>query len=121
VLVEDASTGIVLAQELPKIVKVPVKAVPVERDKISRLYLHQAKFEAGHVHFPQGASFLRDFLAELFAFPHGKHDDWVDSMTQALSHKVSNYLQSLERMCSLYEGIAFEYAIRSMADAKGRR
>jgi predicted phage terminase large subunit-like protein len=120
ILVEDASTGIVLVQELPKIVKVPVKAVPVERDKISRLYLHQAKFEAHHVHLPRGASFLPEFEAELFAFPHGKHDDWVDSMTQALSHKVSNYMQSLERMCSLYEGIAFEYALRNMVAAKGR-
>jgi predicted phage terminase large subunit-like protein len=121
VLVEDASTGIVLAQELPKIAGVPVKAVRPEFDKRIRLYQHQSKFEAGHVHFPKDASFLPEFLAELFAFPHGKHDDWVDSMTQALSHKVSNYIQSLERMTKLYEGLAFEVAIRRMADAKGRR
>ena len=85
ILVEDASTGIVLAQELPKILRVPVKAVPVERDKISRLYLQQAKFEAGHVHFPRGASFLPELEAELFAFPRGKHDDQVDALSQLMT------------------------------------
>jgi hypothetical protein len=35
-----------------------VKPIPIERDKIGRLYV-QAKFEAGLVLFPKGASFLR--------------------------------------------------------------
>ena len=112
ILVEDASTGIVLAQELPEIVRVPVKAVPVERDKISRLWQHQAKFEAGHVHFPKGASFLPELEEELFAFPHGKYDDQVDSLTQALSHEIPNYVRSMEGITRLYQGIAFEVALR---------
>jgi predicted phage terminase large subunit-like protein len=120
VLVEDASTGIVLAQELPKILRVPVKAMPVERDKISRLYLQQAKFEAGHVHFPREASFLPELLAELFAFPRGKHDDQVDSITQALSYEVPRYGQSMDGICRFYENLAFEFALRNMAAAKGR-
>src|SRR5581483_6480104 len=46
ILVEDASTGIVLAQELTKIVRARVKAVPVQGSKTMRLYLQQGKFEA---------------------------------------------------------------------------
>jgi predicted phage terminase large subunit-like protein len=121
ILVEDASTGIVLAQELPKIVRARVRAVPVRDSKTMRLYLQQGKFEAKHVHFPKGASFLRELENELFAFPKGKHNDLVDSLSQALSYEIPRYIQSLERMNHLYASIAFEHAIRQMADAKGRR
>lgn len=121
ILVEDASTGIVLAQELPKIVRARVKAVPVQGSKTMRLYLQQGKFEAGHVYFPKGASFLRELEDELFAFPKGKHNDLVDSLSQALSYELPRYIRSLENMNRLYAGIAFEHAIRQMADAKLRR
>ena len=91
ILIEDASAGIALAQELAKTVHIHVKPVPVERDKIGRLYVHQAKFEAGLVHFPKGASFLPELEAELLAFPDGKFDDQVDSLSQALSYQGSSY------------------------------
>jgi phage terminase large subunit-like protein len=32
---------------------------------------------------------------ELLSFPQAKHDDQVDSITQALSHQVSGYDTSL--------------------------
>jgi predicted phage terminase large subunit-like protein len=88
VLIEDASTGTALAQELKSIhFGGAVRLVPIERDKIGRLYVNQAKFEAGLVLFPRGAPFLPALEAELLAFPHGKTDDQVDSITQALSYK----------------------------------
>ena len=85
IFVEDASTGTALGQELRRTLCIPVKLVPIERDKIGRLYLQQAKFEAGLVHFPAGAPFLAELEAELLAFPHGKTDDQVDSISQALA------------------------------------
>jgi predicted phage terminase large subunit-like protein len=91
ILVEDASTGIALAQELKSIVRRTLKPVPVERDKIGRVYLQQAKFEAGLVHFPRGARFLPELEAELLVFPQGKTDDQVDSISQALNYKGSSY------------------------------
>jgi predicted phage terminase large subunit-like protein len=88
VLIEDASTGTALAQEFKSInFGGAVRLVPIERDKIGRLYVNQAKFEAGLVLFPKGAPFLPELEAELLSFPHGKTDDQVDSITQALSHK----------------------------------
>jgi predicted phage terminase large subunit-like protein len=120
ILIEDASTGIVLAQELPKIVRVPVRAVPVERDKISRLYLQQAKFEAGRVHFPKGALFLPELEAELFAFPRGKHDDQVDSLTQALAYELRRYDATGDGLSNFYAALAFEPMLRRMCDAKPR-
>ncbi|BAQ16626.1 phage terminase large subunit [Methyloceanibacter caenitepidi] len=91
IVIEDASAGIALAQELRSMGRHRVKAVPVERDKETRLFIQTSKFEAGHVHFPKDAPFIPDLLAELLAFPHGKHDDQVDSMSQALAHKFSGY------------------------------
>jgi phage terminase large subunit-like protein len=50
ILIEDASTGIALAQELNEVlVFAVVEPIPIERDKIGRLYVQQAKFEAGRV------------------------------------------------------------------------
>jgi predicted phage terminase large subunit-like protein len=86
VLIEDASTGIALGQEFKSIyLDGAVRLVPIERDKIGRLYVHQAKFEAGLVLFPRDASFLPMLEAELLTFPQGKTDDQVDSISQALS------------------------------------
>jgi predicted phage terminase large subunit-like protein len=87
VLIEDASTGIALAQELKNIYfGGATTLVPIERDKIGRLYVNQQKFEAGLVLFPRGAQYLPELEAELLTFPQGKNDDQVDSITQALSY-----------------------------------
>ena len=89
VLIEDASTGTALGQELQELQKkhfrLSVKLVPIERDKIGRLFVHQAKFEAGEIFFPRNAPFMPTFLAELLTFPQSRYDDQVDSLTQALS------------------------------------
>jgi predicted phage terminase large subunit-like protein len=91
VLIEDASTGQALAQELRRLLPQPVKPIAVERDKVGRLYVQQDKFEAGRVLFPKGASFLPDLESELLSFPQSKTDDQVDSISQALAYTVSGY------------------------------
>ena len=95
ILIEDASTGIALAQELRQAGSFVVNPIPVERDKVGRLYVQQAKFEAGLVLFPRGAPFLPVLEAELLAFPQAKTDDQVDSTSQALAYKASGYDTSL--------------------------
>jgi predicted phage terminase large subunit-like protein len=88
-LIEDASTGTALAQELRSVYfDGAVQLVPIGRDKICRLYVNEAKFEAGLVLFPKKAPFLPALEAELLTFPQGKTDDQVDSITQALSHEL---------------------------------
>jgi predicted phage terminase large subunit-like protein len=88
ILIEEASTGTALAQELRQGGMFPVRPIPVERDKIGRLYVQQAKFEAGLVLFPRAAPFLAALEAELLTFPQGKTDDQVDSISQALAYKT---------------------------------
>jgi predicted phage terminase large subunit-like protein len=95
ILIEDASTGIALAQELREAGIYVVKSVQPERDKVSRLWIQQAKFEAGLVHFPQTAPWLAALEAELLSFPQARHDDQVDSLSQALAFKAWGYDASL--------------------------
>ena len=87
VLVEDAGAGIALVQELRRGKVSGIVAVKPERDKISRMAVVSAKFEAGEVCLPRGAPWLADFERELFAFPGSKYDDQCDSVSQALSRQ----------------------------------
>lgn len=91
VLIEDASTGVALAPDLRPLLRSPVKLVSIHRDKIVRLYVQEVKFERGLVLFPRGASFLPELEAELLAFPRGKNDDQVDSLSQALDYQHTGY------------------------------
>jgi predicted phage terminase large subunit-like protein len=95
ILIEDTSSGIALAQELRQGGRFRVKSVPVERDKVTRLYVQAAKIEAGQVLFPRNARCLADLESELLSFPQGKTDDQVDSITQALAFKAWGYDSTL--------------------------
>jgi phage terminase large subunit-like protein len=58
ILMEEASIGIALAQQLRERGDFFVNPVKVERDKQGRLYVQQGKFAAGRVWFPRNAPFL---------------------------------------------------------------
>ncbi|WP_027524844.1 phage terminase large subunit [Bradyrhizobium sp. Ec3.3] len=91
ILVEDASTGIALAQELRDKTDCFVNPIKIDHDKIGRLYVQQAKFAAGRVLLPRNAPFLADLEMELLTFPQGRHDDQVDSISQALAYEDNGY------------------------------
>ena len=83
-LIEDAGTGSALVQELRRL-ELAAIAVKPTADKIARMSAESAKFEAGLVYFPERAPWLADLEAELFSFPGSRHDDQVDSISQALA------------------------------------
>jgi predicted phage terminase large subunit-like protein len=91
VLVEDAGSGTSLVQELRGSV-VGIIAVKPEGDKISRMAVASAKFEAGQVFLPERASWLADLESELFVFPGSRHDDQCDSISQALLDKNTSWM-----------------------------
>ncbi|MFZ1894591.1 MAG: phage terminase large subunit, partial [Rhodoplanes sp.] len=62
-----------------------------EQNKVTRMSIESAKFEAGLVLFPRQAPWLQDLEDELFSFPHGCHDDQVDSISQALRDQGSSF------------------------------
>lgn len=63
----------------------PVRECGVDKDKLSRALPAAARMESGQVFFPSAASWLTDFESELLAFPHGQHDDQVDTLSAAVA------------------------------------
>ena len=54
-------------------------------DKQTRMFTQTPQIEAGRVLLPDQAPWLEDFRAEVLQFPHGRHDDQVDSLSQYLA------------------------------------
>jgi predicted phage terminase large subunit-like protein len=82
-LIEDASISTGLIQSLRE-KQVNVVAIPVNRDKQSRVISQIDLFEGGSVLLPKDAPWLDAFVSELLSFP-GRHDDQVDALTQGLA------------------------------------
>ncbi len=85
VLIEDASSGAPLIQDLRREGRIRPIAICPDRDKIVRLEAQSQVIEAGHVLLPDSAPWLDDFLLEVLAFPYGRFDDQVDSLSQFLT------------------------------------
>lgn len=86
VLIEDASSGQALIQDLKNDGFWICEAVKDKRDKVMRLSGVTAQIEAGLVFIPTQAPWLEDYLHELMMFPASRYDDQVDSTSQALSN-----------------------------------
>jgi predicted phage terminase large subunit-like protein len=84
ILVEDQASGIQLIHELKEVGIFTVKPIKPKGDKIMRIKAQTARIENGEVMFPKEAPWLDAYLAEMTVFPNGRHDDQVDSTSQAL-------------------------------------
>ncbi|HEV1992952.1 MAG TPA: phage terminase large subunit, partial [Candidatus Acidoferrum sp.] len=102
ILIEDKASGTQLIQELQHegMFGVTPYEPPPGTDKIMRLHSQTAMFENGFVLLPRTAPWLPDYLHELTGFPGTKHDDQIDSTTQALDYLRSAYspLEIWERL-----------------------
>ena len=84
-VIEDTELGRALLHDLRRTEAIrPVLQRP-RYDKEARLLAQSARFEAGQVHLPREATWLAVYMDELLAFPNGRHDDQVDSTSQALN------------------------------------
>ncbi len=85
ILIEDRASGTQLIQELIAQGCSRATRFSPSGDKVMRLHAQAATIENGFVWLPETAPWLADYLAELLAFPAGRHDDQVDSTAQALA------------------------------------
>jgi len=85
-VIEDKGSGTSLIQALKKDNIWPYPTdMKLDGDKIMRLTAQAAQFHGGAVHFREDAPWLGELLAELLGFPGVRHDDQVDSVSQALA------------------------------------
>ena len=85
VLIEAKASGIPLTHELSRM-GIPVVNYTPSRgnDKHVRVNTVAPFFESGRVWAPMHKQYAQEVIEECAAFPNGDHDDYVDSMTQAI-------------------------------------
>lgn len=89
-LIEDKANGTAVIQMLQH--KIPgLVGVNPMGSKVARVQAVLPHIEAGNVYLPEEADWLNDFVEECSAFPNGKHDDMVDSMSQGLIRLIHDY------------------------------
>ncbi len=85
IIIEDKASGTQLLQDLKREKLYIAKAYdPKGQDKVMRLHSQTGLFESGRVLLPSNAAWLNEYMLELMTFPGSKHDDQVDSTSQAL-------------------------------------
>lgn len=94
ILVEDKANGSAIIQTL-RSEFVGVISVTPKGGKVSRVNAISPAIESGNVYVPRGELWAEELVDQFTAFPAGKHDDMVDSASQALSFMIfSNGLVS---------------------------
>ena len=85
-LIEDKGSGTSMLQELKYEYIWCLEAYNPQQgsDKLMRLAAQSIKFESGRVYLPKQAPWLDEYVSEITGFPGTKHDDQVDSTSQAL-------------------------------------
>ncbi|MBC2666756.1 phage terminase large subunit [Novosphingobium flavum] len=101
VIIEHSSNGLALVQQLAaegpfRPVAWPPPGIK-QLDKAERLLAQTGQIEEGRVWLPASLDGLDTFLSELRAFPNGKYDDQVDSMTQMLEWSFWHWRTLLEQ------------------------
>ncbi len=85
-VIEDTDIGRAITQDLRRTGSYRTILKRARFDKEARFLAQSARFEAGQVHVPKEAPWLAAWLGELLAFPSARHDDQVDSTSQALDY-----------------------------------
>lgn len=87
VVIEDAANGTAAINELSKELPGIVGVTPSKSKEI-RLRMCAPLFKSGNIYWPPRTSnlWVEGLRSEVLGFPHMKHDDQLDAMTQALNH-----------------------------------
>ncbi|MES2214890.1 MAG: phage terminase large subunit [Pseudomonadota bacterium] len=86
ILIEDKASGQSLIQDLRICGVMNIVPIKPKLDKVTRFAAVVPLFQAGRVILPKEARWMQHFLKEVTAFPAGKHDDIVDSISQFLGY-----------------------------------
>lgn len=98
--IEDKSSGTVLIQKIRKMSspRIPVKAIPRDTDKYSRVQDVLGYIKSGWVMLPENAPWVHDFIAEMEEFTADDshaYDDQVDVTVDAIENMLFKSAPSL--------------------------
>ena len=83
IAVEKATRQMNIIQEAER-TGLPIRVLKADKDKVSRALPATARMERGQIWFPRAATpWYADIEQELRAFPAGRHDDFVDTLSYA--------------------------------------
>ena len=111
-IIENKASGHSVAQELRRLFSIEGYAIqlndPGNVDKLARLYSVQNIFEEGQVFAPE-RQWAEDVMAQCGTFPNAKHDDIVDTVSQALRHlrDIGLIVRPEERLRELDDNMKF--------------
>jgi len=117
-LIESKGPGISVAQEIQRLNKTNTWSVqlinPGNADKVARAYAIQPIFSNGIV-YAADKEWVEKVITQCEHFPKGKHDDLVDSTTQALRYLRERNL--LRRPEEIIADIKFEGSYKPQTKA----
>lgn len=102
--IEEAANGAAAIDMLHAAKVRNVIPVKPEGGKYSRAMAVSWLFETGRCYFDKNAEYFDEYEESMLQFPKGKHDDDVDSTTQALNRMT---------MIAAHESVATEYIAKS--------
>jgi len=87
-LIEDKANGSAIIDRLKKAKVKRIKEIEPTGDKEERAEAVAPLFDSGDIYLPHKSicPWIEDFVNEMKVFPNGKHDDQVDSATQAIEY-----------------------------------
>ncbi len=83
---------------------IPVK---IDRDKIARVHAVSPLVEAGKVFVPESARWVDEWIEKHVAFPHGEHDDQVNTTSMALARLAGSQENSWDAIAQVFDVAAF--------------
>jgi predicted phage terminase large subunit-like protein len=103
IVIEKSSTGLSLKPDLQRAGLKQARWLSTEKPcKVERMVAQSSKLEQGQVRLPPSSPSKERFVGEAVVFPNGKHDDQVDSMSQAL--RALDHRPFELRHCSRFKG-----------------
>ena len=103
VVVEAVGVGRGVYDHLRRQNRWGVEAHIPKNNKVDRMAMQSPKIERGEVRMRVNAPWTEPFLSEVAAFPNGKYDDQVDSLSQAL--KALDRPTHATKHCSRFKGL----------------
>jgi predicted phage terminase large subunit-like protein len=83
VAVESVQYQAAMVQELVRKFTLPISAIKVSKDKVSRFTVVEGKAEHGYLYLRKGLDL--GFENEILSFPESEHDDYSDALVHAVN------------------------------------